>query len=54
MFKSNDDICRRLDRERNRMKTGHWLSIAIVFVIAYLVGVKFPSIGSSLLSKVGM
>jgi hypothetical protein len=35
------------------MKHG-WITLAVVLLIGYLVGVKFPSTGQSLLSKVGM
>ncbi len=36
------------------MKPGHWVTIVIVLVIGYLVGVKFPATGQGILSKVGM
>lgn len=35
------------------MKLGY-IGIVILFIVAYLVGVKFPSIGQSALAKVGM
>jgi len=35
------------------MQTSYWHWI-IVFVIAYFIGVKFPSIGQSALTKVGL
>jgi len=44
---------RQLERE-TVMKSWHWGTIIIVLIIGYLVGVKFPSTGASLLSKVGM
>lgn len=31
-----------------------WLVFVVIFVVAYFVGVKFPTIGTSALSKVGM
>jgi hypothetical protein len=31
-----------------------WLMIVVVLIIGYLVGVKFPSTGNALLSKVGL
>jgi hypothetical protein len=34
------------------MKNG-WITLLIVFVIAYFVGVKFPMTGQNLLAKVG-
>jgi len=36
------------------MKTHHWFVLLIVFILAYLVGVKYPSVGASALSKIGM
>jgi hypothetical protein len=36
------------------MKMGHWFTIVVVLLIGYLVGVKFPSTGQSLLGKIGM
>lgn len=35
------------------MKTWH-LGLVLALVVAYLVGVKFPSVGAGLLSKVGL
>lgn len=35
------------------MKTWHW-GIIVALVIAYIVGVKFPSPGQMALSKIGM
>jgi hypothetical protein len=36
------------------MKMPHWGIIIAVLLVGYLVGVKFPSTGQSLLSKVGV
>ena len=36
------------------MQVHHFAMLAIVAFIFYLVGVKYPSTGSMLLSKVGM
>lgn len=33
---------------------GHYLMLAVVFIVAYLIGVKFPATGATLLSKIGM
>lgn len=33
------------------MSNWHWI---LIFIIAYFIGVKFPSIGTTVLSKVGM
>jgi hypothetical protein len=35
------------------MKAWH-LGIILLIVVAYLVGVKYPSVGTTVLSKVGM
>lgn len=35
------------------MQNWHW-GLIIALIAAYLVGVKFPSIGQSALSKVGL
>lgn len=35
------------------MKTWHW-GVLVLLVLAYFVGVKWPSVGTSLLGKVGM
>jgi len=40
-------------REGGFMKLNGW-TVVILIVVAYLVGVKFPATGQTLLSKVGM
>ena len=35
------------------MKMQHWMILAGIFIVGYLIGVKFPSIGNSALSTVG-
>jgi hypothetical protein len=35
------------------MRNNYWLVILVVFVVAYFIGVKFPTTGQTLLSKVG-
>ncbi len=40
--------------ERNTVKSYHWVTVVAVLVVAYLIGVKYPSIGASALSKVGL
>jgi hypothetical protein len=35
------------------MKAWHW-GVVILIVVAYLAGVKYPSIGNTVLSKVGL
>jgi hypothetical protein len=35
------------------MKSQNWILLFIVFTGAYLIGVKFPATGQTLLSKVG-
>ena len=37
----------------NEMKAWHW-GLIIAIVVAYLVGVKYPSIGTTVLGKVGL
>lgn len=32
----------------------HWLTIVVILVAGYLLGVKFPSTGKALLGKIGM
>lgn len=32
----------------------HWVMIAVIAVLFYLVGVKFPSTGQMILGKVGL
>lgn len=32
----------------------NWMLIVVVFIVAYLIGVKFPATGTSALAKVGM
>lgn len=36
------------------MKPQHWVVTVLVLVVVYLIGVKFPSIGQSALSKIGL
>lgn len=36
------------------MQQHHWLLLLLVFLVAYFVGVKFPSVGQTALSKIGM
>lgn len=36
------------------MQNKHWGMLIVILLIGYIVGVKFPSTGQSLLSKVGM
>ena len=42
------------NQERNTVKSYHWVTVAVVLIVVYLVGVKYPSIGQSALSKVGL
>lgn len=35
------------------MNRNHWVMLVVVAAIFYIVGVKFPSFGTSALSKVG-
>ena len=42
------------NHERIPMKSYHWVTVVLVLFVAYLVGVKYPSIGVSTLSKVGL
>jgi len=37
----------------NAMKAWHW-GVLLLIVVAYLVGVKYPGVGTTVLSKVGM
>jgi hypothetical protein len=32
----------------------NWMLIVVVFVVAYLIGVKYPGTGTAALAKVGM
>ena len=41
-------------QERHTVKSYHWVTVVLVLFVAYLVGVKYPSIGVSTLSKVGL
>jgi hypothetical protein len=41
-------------QEREPMKSYHWLTVVVVLFVVYLVGVKYPSIGATALSKVGL
>lgn len=34
--------------------TGKWGMIVVLLIVGYLVGVKFPATGQSLLGKVGL
>lgn len=45
---------RILIQERNTVKSYHWVTVVLVLFVAYLVGVKYPSIGASALSKIGL
>lgn len=52
-------LCQRIlvnqtERKRDNVKSYHWITVVAVLVIAYLIGVKYPSIGASALSKVGL
>jgi hypothetical protein len=40
--------------EKEPMKTHHWITIVAVFVVAYIIGVKFPNVGKATLAKLGM
>ena len=35
------------------MQSWHW-GLIVAIIVAYFIGVKFPSTGNTLLSKVGM
>ncbi len=35
------------------MKMQHWLILLVIILVAYLMGVKYPSLGNSALSSVG-
>jgi hypothetical protein len=35
------------------MKMSHWGVFIAVLIVGYLIGVKFPSTGQSLLGKIG-
>ena len=35
------------------MKSHHVITMVIVLLVGYLIGVKFPGIGQSLLGKIG-
>lgn len=46
---------RQLQRKETVIvKSYHWITVVAVLVVAYLIGVKYPSIGASALSKVGL
>lgn len=54
-----ETLCRRLtiqqtERKSEPMKSYHWVTVAVVLIVAYLIGVKYPSIGQSALGKVGL
>jgi len=36
------------------MKGNSWLVLLLVFVLAYFIGVKFPTTGQSLLTSAGL
>jgi hypothetical protein len=36
------------------VRSNYWIVILLVFVIAYLVGTKYPSTGTMVLAKVGL
>lgn len=36
------------------MTTRHWITLLIVLIIGYLIGVKAPAYGQMALSKVGL
>lgn len=36
------------------MSSNGWVKLLVVAIIAYFVGVKFPTTGQTVLSKVGM
>lgn len=40
--------------DNRRKQMGKWGMIILVFVVAYLVGVKFPAIGQKALGTVGL
>lgn len=42
-----------LSEREFEMKSWHWGTIIVVLIIGYLIGVKFPSTGQSLLGKIG-
>lgn len=39
--------------EKETAMKSHWVMLAVVLLVGYLIGVKFPSTGQALLSKVG-
>lgn len=52
-------LCQRIlvvqkERKDDNVKSYHWVTVVVVLVVAYLIGVKYPSIGASALSKVGL
>jgi len=36
------------------MKMQHYIVLAVLLIVAYLIGVKYPSVGQSALGTVGM
>ena len=36
------------------MTPTHWYTMAVFLLVAYLVGVKYPSVGHTIFSKIGM
>lgn len=34
------------------MKKGHWIGVAVILIIGYIIGVKFPNIGQTLKGKI--
>lgn len=36
------------------MRTHHWIFSLLIFFLVYLIGVKFPGFGQTVLGKVGL
>lgn len=54
-----ENLCCRIvvqtkGKEPEPVKSYHWVVVALVLVVVYLIGVKYPSIGQSALSKIGL
>lgn len=39
-----EDVCKRLDYERWRMKIGHYAAAAVLLVVGYYLGTKYPNL----------
>lgn len=36
------------------MNKSHWIALAVVLIVGYVLGIKYPAVGSTAMAKVGL